>query len=38
MKDTGQIDRQAAGDLLSFMTGLLAGDQDVCGTAETARG
>jgi hypothetical protein len=32
MKDTGQIDRQAAGDLLSFMTGLLAGDQDVCGT------
>ena len=29
MKDPGQIDRQAAGDLLSFMTGLLAGDQDI---------
>ena len=28
MKDPGRIDRQAAGDLLSFMTGLLAGDQD----------
>jgi hypothetical protein len=28
MKDPGQIDRQAAGDLLSFMTGLLAADQD----------
>jgi hypothetical protein len=28
MKDPGQIDRQVAGDLLSFMTGLLADDQD----------
>ncbi len=28
MRDPGRIDRQAAGDLLSFMTGLLAGDQD----------
>jgi hypothetical protein len=28
MKDPGQIDRQAAGDLLSFMTSLLADDQD----------
>jgi hypothetical protein len=29
MKDPGRIDRQVAGDLLSFMTGLLAGDQDI---------
>jgi len=29
MKDPGRIDRQVAGDLLSFMTSLLAGDQDV---------
>jgi hypothetical protein len=28
MKDPGRIDRQVAGDLLSFMTGLLASDQD----------
>ena len=28
MKDPGRIDRQVGGDLLSFMTGLLAGDQD----------
>jgi hypothetical protein len=28
MKDPGQIDHRAAGDLLSFMIGLLAGDQD----------
>jgi len=28
MKDPGQIDRQVAGDLLSFMTDLLADDQD----------
>jgi cell wall assembly regulator SMI1 len=29
MKDPGRIDRQAAADLLSFMTGLLADDQDL---------
>ena len=29
MKDPGQIDRRVAGDLLSFMTSLLADDQDV---------
>ncbi len=28
MKDPGRIDRQVAGDLLSFMTDLLADDQD----------
>jgi hypothetical protein len=32
MKGPGRIDHQAAGDLLSFMTGLLAGDQDPGGT------
>ena len=29
MKDPGRIDCQVAGDLLSFRTVLLAGDQDV---------
>jgi hypothetical protein len=29
MKDPSRIDRQVAGDLLSFMTGLLASDQDL---------
>jgi len=29
MKDPGRIDRQVADDLLSFMTGLLTGDQDL---------
>ena len=28
MKDPGRIDRQVAGDLLSFMTDLLTDDQD----------
>lgn len=28
MQDPGKIDRQAASDLLSFMIGLLAHDQD----------
>jgi len=28
MKDPDQIDRQVAGDLLMFMTGLLASDQE----------
>jgi hypothetical protein len=28
MKDPAQIDRQVAGDLISFMIGLLANDQD----------
>ena len=28
MKDPGQIDRQVAGDLISFMIDLLANDQD----------
>jgi hypothetical protein len=28
MKDPSRIDRQAAGDLLTFMTSLLSSDQD----------
>jgi hypothetical protein len=38
MKDPGQIDRQVAGDLLSFMIGLLADDQDAGRAALTSGG
>jgi hypothetical protein len=33
MQDAGRIDRQAASDLLSFMIGLLAHDQETGRTA-----
>jgi len=37
LKDPGQVDRQAAGDLPSFMTGLLAYDQET-GTVHSRPG